>query len=70
MFQSSSLREPYGTCGEKYLHDFEDETYTYSRCRRQCEKDALAGHCDCLDAFMPGMHCMSHILYIQTCKLF
>ena len=53
--QISSLRPPYGNCGEKSMHLYTEGTpYTRSRCAMQCISDYTINRCGCADLHMPG----------------
>ena len=55
--QISSMKPPYGTCGESPIDWFDPGTiYSTSRCTQQCSAKLTAIHCGCIDAYMPGMH--------------
>ncbi|KAK2169962.1 hypothetical protein LSH36_5g02006 [Paralvinella palmiformis] len=49
------LEAPYGGCGVRPLTYFHNVTYTYSRCKRECDIRMLETRCRCTDAYMNGL---------------
>ena len=55
--QTSSMRPPYGTCGESPLDLYDPgTTYSRSRCTQQCSTRMTASQCGCIDGYMPGIY--------------
>ena len=63
--QTSSLRPPYGICGESTIDWFDPGTsYDRSRCTLQCSARMAATKCGCIDVYMPGM-CLQTVMRNQ-----
>ena len=51
------MGKPYGDCKNLDLDYYdESETYTMSRCLRQCETKFIEKICHCKEPFMPGFY--------------
>ena len=65
--QTSSMRPPYGTCGESHLDLYDPGTfYSRSRCVQQCSTRMTASYCGCIDAYMPGTEGKTHWCWVFT----
>ena len=51
-FQTKSMPHPWGTCKSLKLKYFDD--YTLSKCKSECETNAVVQQCGCKDVYMPG----------------
>ena len=58
------MGKPYGDCKNLDLDYYdESETYTMSRCLRQCETKFIEKICHCKEPFMPGFMMLLYLLY-------
>lgn len=58
VLQSKSLPAPFGLCEEsqQLRYDTENQTFSVSKCRLECQADALNESCGCKEAYMPGQN--------------
>ena len=62
----TSLGYPYGSCNDMDLeyYDMSVDTYSISRCFKQCQSKALEKSCNCTAPFLPGIdyrHVMENV---------
>ena len=53
----TSLGYPYGPCNDMDLeyYDMSVDTYSISRCFKQCQSKDIEKSCNCTAPFLPGM---------------